>query len=160
MKKYFYILSLILLSSCSMQRYCNVHYPCLASVRDSIITISRVVVKHDSLLVKVNGDTIREIYQIGCDSSLFFESQKGRAYQSVSLKNNVLTAVSVCKEDSFKMAIQQKDSIIYTLHDRIISQRPEVIKEIPVWAKSLLWLLGFLVVFEGIIIRMLISFRK
>jgi hypothetical protein len=59
------LLTLILImSSCSVQKFCEKNYPCQTIVKDSIITKEKTVIRDTTIYVKVKGETVHDTTRV------------------------------------------------------------------------------------------------
>lgn len=103
-----------LLSSCSMEKYCNSHYP--PQISDSVVTV---------ISYECEYDTIRVPYQeISFDTSFLpedilfhHEEKQGSLTAYIDINKGKLTFK--CAEDSLQFIIESQNKIINTSDHRV-----------------------------------------
>lgn len=113
-------LAMLLLQSCSMQKYCQENYPCKIDEKDSTSTTIVVVPVHDTMWLpkeEVAFDTIIPPL-IFKDSTKSFTKTKtfNRVTGSVTIKGNKLSFK--CTADSLQHVIDTQQKTITTLELR------------------------------------------
>ena len=95
---------LIILSGCSLQKFCNGRYPCSPVVRDSVNTITEVVFRDTTIFVQVPGRIVTDTVFIDSTnearsllSSSFAQSlavyENGRLYHTLTQKDSTIAAL-------------------------------------------------------------------
>ena len=99
-----FLLLIISLSACSLQKYCGEHYPCQPSVRDSIRTVTKVEYRDTTVFVQVPGETKTDTVFVdslnharSLLSSSFAQSlaifENGKLYHTLTQKDSTIVAL-------------------------------------------------------------------
>ena len=95
---------LIILSGCSLQKYCNAHYPCSPVVHDSVNTITSIEYRDTTVFVQVPGETVTDTVFVDSTkkarsllSSSFAQSlaiyENGHLYHTLTQKDSTIAAL-------------------------------------------------------------------
>lgn len=126
MKTLIPILFMLLLTSCSMQKYCNERFP-PALKKDSIMYVDKIVYRDTTVYVFIQGDTIRDTVYLDTVSNT------ARSFLSTDL------ASSIAYWDGHRLLheLSQKDSTIALLLENAIKENSkEVYKDREVVVKE------------------------